>query len=211
MLGGDECGLATRGLADVVGLAVAFAPVHPQTAGPAPEEGPQQIRLWGVVGTSGRTFVTLSRETERRAASSNISLETRASWAGSSDQIHCYADSSCLPASAPAVPHLVAGELRVAQDLPLHLSGPTCRSVVEDPVTPAAGSAQGRRSAWPGEITKARPARHVALPPSLDRGPQPHAQQSGLARARTRILLGCVLRGRVQCHSRVPSQVERLH
>jgi hypothetical protein len=63
--------------------------------------------------------VTLSRETERRAASSNISLETRASWAGSSDQIHCSGGFVLPPRfRAPPVPHLVAGVLRVAQDLP---------------------------------------------------------------------------------------------
>ena len=79
VLGRDEGGLATRGLADVVGHPVALAPVHPQTAGPAPEKGPQQIGPWGVVGTGRRGFVTLSRETERRSASSNISRDTSAS------------------------------------------------------------------------------------------------------------------------------------
>jgi hypothetical protein len=152
MLGGDECGLATRGLADVVGHAVAFAPVHPQTAGSAPEEGPQHVGPGGVVGTSRRSL----RDVVAGDRAAGGLLRTSPWKPGRRGPVPrtrstAQADSSCLPASAPAGSTPGSRCTSACAGSPITLGGPTCRSVVEDPVTPAAGSAQGRRLAWPGD------------------------------------------------------------
>ncbi|HEY3213233.1 MAG TPA: hypothetical protein VGL16_08555 [Actinomycetota bacterium] len=47
----DEGGLATSGLAGVVGNSMALAPVHPEATGAASQEGPKQIRPRRIVGS----------------------------------------------------------------------------------------------------------------------------------------------------------------
>ena len=162
--------MATSRLTGVVGNPVALASVHPEAAGPASQEGTQQIGPWGVVGTGpgGLRYVVPGDGAAGGLLEHLPGHQGLMSGFLGPDPLLGRVRLAA-PLSRSPVPHLVSGELGVAQDLPHAGATPSARP------SSRIGGLRLREALEIGvqlglEVAEAHPAGHVVLEDHPDDG-----------------------------------------